>query len=183
MKNEIFDELKEDYFEKSKKNEKNKRCLDALKQRRDFLKKNALIQQYLDLDNQIKDYKRKVFSDKEILDSTLSYFDEVTEYDETFEVYLYLGSFIYDDYDIVAQIARNDKHDEPDYNIYANIESKEILVLDYADCYEFENTHDILVVDELPDYNLLYDVRDEYFKDAFENGQDKAMEKVLKRIK
>ena len=182
MKDEIFNELKEDYFEKSKRNEKNKRSLEALKQRRDYLMSNVLVQQYLDLDRQINSFRGRIWSDRDILDSTLSYFDEVTEYDETFEIYLYLGSFVNDNNN-TFQVRREDKREKPDYNIYANIESKEVIVLDYDDCYEFENTNNILVVDEYPDSNLLYDVRNEYFKEAFEIGQDKAIEKVLKRIK
>lgn len=182
MKEKIFNELKEDYFEKHEKNEKNKKRLEALKQRRDFLKNNILVKQYIELQKDIKKHSSLILSEDEILDSTLSYFDEVSLDDEN-NIFVYLGSYVYDDYTDLLQVGRDDEDVVPAYNIYGNLETKETLVLDYEDCEEFERENNILVIYDFPGTNLLYDVRNEYFKDAFENGQKEAASRLLRRIK
>ena len=181
MKEELLEVIRDDYFEKINQNDKRKRNLEILKTRKSFLENSPIIKQYMDLEKQIDVHEQNIRSDELILEKLLNFYAGSINDKDSNDIFIYLGSFVYDMHNNEIQLNRNDDTITPDYNLYANIESADYRAIDYADYEKFEREHNVIIVSDFPNIRTFYDIRSEFFKDAFSEGQEKAVSKVLKR--
>ena len=181
MKEELLNEIKADYFERIEQNNRKKRCLEALKNRKSFLENSPTIAQFLDLQKQIAMYENDIHSDEYILEKLINCYADTINGKDTNGIFVYLGSFVYDMHNNEIQLDRNEKHLVPDYNLYGNIESADFVSIDYKDYKDFEEKNTILVTSNFPNIITFYEIRNEFFKNSIYESEEKAISKVLKR--
>ena len=186
MNDVLFNKLRERYFHVIEQNEREKDGLKAVEKRRDIVKQNPIVKQYLELEEQVKLLKENILSDDQMISEFFSYYEKLaSEYknnddNDNNNIYFYLGSFAKNQYDEGYQInITNESRKKPEYNFYVNLETQEFIDVDYEEKDEFEKNNKVIITSSFPNI-LIYDkLRTEFFMDAMENGQDKARQRIL----
>ncbi|MBR1413137.1 MAG: hypothetical protein IJ574_00505 [Bacilli bacterium] len=182
MTEENLEELREKYYELiSLKN--NQAKYQELLMKKDFLEQNQLVQEYIKTlmeINKMTKYKSTINESAVIEDSIKS-----VNIKDNNNIYVYIGSFIYaqmyEEKD--KQVPDNDIN--ADYRLYTNIEKQHndaFIKIPLDEYIKFEKNNKI-IYPNISEYGIdqkYYKYRYEFFKTAIEEGQDKALSKLLK---
>ena len=187
MKSEDLKKLKEIVkLSQDKKNE-----ILELKKEIAELEKNTEVKKYLNLLDTLEEKKSKQnkefenFSDSKLVAIALKKIN-ITP-DE--EIYVYLGTYKYnDEIDVIHglnDILVSRLNPKADYVRYQNLEAiyDGIIEVPYNQAAEFEETHKIIIPENVSRQRYFYELQSEYFETMILESPEKAMIKVNKLIK
>ena len=187
MKSEDLKKLKEIVkLSQDKKNE-----ILELKKEIAELEKNTEVKKYLNLLDTLEEKKSKQnkefenFSDSKLVAIALKKIN-ITP-DE--EIYVYLGTYKYnDEIDVIHgsnDILVSRLNPKADYVRYQNLEAiyDGNIEVPYNQAAEFEETHKIIIPENVSRQRYFYELQSEYFETMILESPEKAMIKVNKLIK
>ncbi len=106
---------------------------------------------------------------------------------ETNEIYVYLGSTTTKNKhnNQLKTSSMNIKRNEPqeEFRIYKNIENGQCLQIPITQCYEFENTHYVIIPNTKDSEQYFYKIQRKFISLAITDSQKSACQKVLRRNK
>lgn len=194
MTNEDYNRLKEKYNKLIEERElltQLNQSLEKLEENKAKLELDLNVQAYVSILEQIAKIKKMLPTSKEqefltdagILSTILNQY--ISE-ENTNNIYVYIGAYGYDDYDIVhgsSIIQLPDDSSDYSWKTYKNIElsywnaSKEITKRELS---QFESENTILYAPEGIDPEKFYfQIRTAFFEELMKAGQEQAIEKVL----
>ena len=194
MTNEDYNRLKEKYNKLIEERElltQLKQSLEKLEENKAKLELDLNVQAYVSTLEQIADINRRLPSRKkqEFLTDAGIFSIILNQYiseENTNNIYVYIGAYGYDDYDIVhgsSIIQLPDDSSDYSWKTYKNIElsywnaSKEITKRELS---QFESENTILYAPEGIDPEKFYiQIRTAFFEELMKAGQEQAIEKVL----
>ena len=181
MNKELLKDFRDEYTEKLEINDKNEASLKVLMQRKEILENMPVIQDYIKLVKQIEDLKNEVSTNKELFLRTLFDYEGKGLVDETNSIFVYDGSFITRDGNII-RTERNSS--DAEFDRYIDIESIEEVDIPVEDRKLFERFNKVIFLDEsLPVKQSLYEIHNQFMQDAITNGEKAACKRVLSRNK
>ena len=178
--------MKEEYLEKLRKefndikqrqitNKQNKARLTELKE-------NALVKEYIKLEQEVKKYPKEK-TETEIINSIYLKFHIKTG-EETNGIYYCLGTFKRTLSEGEVRLPRDSK--EAEYRVYADIESyHDIVKVPIKKCQEFEKTHPVILSESFiaEGETEYFKLQKEFFLTSITEDQDKACQKILTKTK
>ncbi|MBP3461582.1 MAG: hypothetical protein J6K21_04155 [Bacilli bacterium] len=194
MTNEDYNRLKEKYNKLIEERElltQLNQSLEKLEENKAKLELDLNVQAYVSILEQIADINRRLPSRKkqEFLTDAGIFSIISNQYiseENTNNIYVYIGAYGYDDYDIVhgsSIIQLPDDSSDYSWKTYKNIElsywnaSKEITKRELS---QFESENTILYAPEGIDPEKFYiQIRTAFFEELMKAGQEQAIEKVL----
>lgn len=194
MTNEDYNRLKEKYNKLIEERElltQLNQSLEKLEENKAKLELDLNVQAYVSILEQIADINRRLPSRKkqEFLTDAGIFSIILNQYiseENTNNIYVYIGAYGYDDYDIVhgsSIIQLPDDSSDYSWKTYKNIElsywnaSKEITKRELS---QFESENTILYAPEGIDPEKFYiQIRTAFFEELMKAGQEQAIEKVL----
>lgn len=178
MNSKLLKEFKEEYLKRREENERTIKGYNAVKKRRDLIKNNSLVVQFLEYEKQLSQMRKNIYSDEELLvssfDDCISSFDEKTD-----KIYFYLGSFCIDERGNNFQVERRFSDEFFGFNTYIDIESKKVI--DICDWEEFERDNKVIITSDYPDIEMFNEIRKTFLENLVKDGEDVAYKKVLKK--
>lgn len=173
MNNKSLKELKKKYNESINQNNRIKRNLQILIERKKILENSPIVKDYIDLLTQIEESKCQILTEEDILTDLITFLDYENGY-ETNKIYCYAGTFIQEGNNL--RLVDKD-YPSSEFDRYVDIESLYVIDNPVEDRKVFESENTIIYADNL------YDLHDEFIIDCIKKGQNIAVEKVLSRHK
>ena len=106
---------------------------------------------------------------------------------ETNNIYIYLGTFkLSDEYDIVhgpSDERVNYDDSKAQYRIYINLENGMEKEIKIDKCEQFERENKIIFPNTSINRGYYYELQKEFINDIIIDGQDRAVERILKKVK
>lgn len=170
MKTELLNELRNIYNEKQIEKIIDEKQLSVLLKRKEIFENSTIVQDYINLLNQINEYKKSINSEDDIWMSLIDYLDSNVG-DDTNKIYVYAGSFIRGLRSImrVAESSPTAQFDR-----YIDIESLCLIDVPVEDRKIFRKNNNIIYSD-----SDVYEIRDKFLTDAINEGQEYAVKRVL----
>lgn len=175
MENEVLDEIKEEYNDISKLINSNFSEISELEN-------NPIVKRYKYLKwlkNEVE--FRRFNNSKDILDYCI---DQKLDIKKTNDIWMYMFECPIEEWERITNTKISEEDKSKVIVWYANIEnlSNEELVLKEKQ-KEFESTHKVVTGKEtiLDCYDRHYNLRHEFFTSCVEEGQDIAVQKILKK--
>lgn len=184
MKEEILEQIKKEY----KELKETKKELESKKSRIKELEENEFVKEYLKLYHEL--YELSIKKDMYLPEDTLfrSVIDKNTkDIKETNKIYVYIGTYK-DSCEIDIMCPRDEKVKYSDkrakFRIYRDLEKiNEEIIIPIKECKDFERNNTVIILKtSLPELKI-YDVQEEFLKDAIETNQQEAVQRVLKKYK
>lgn len=184
MKEEILQSIKKEYQEKKQQQNNTIEILKKIEE----LEQNEIVKEYLNLTEQINtvDYSQIIAQNKDdLLESAFRKHSNLIK--ETNGIYVCLGTFMMDNICDIEhgpsdyRVRRNDPKAE--YRVYQDLENYNTKQIPIKQCEEFENTHTVIIPKTILTEKYYYELQREFLKNAVKYGQEKACQKVLKKIK
>ena len=189
MKEEELIKLREELNETK---EKQKDIQWLLKEKKD-LEDNPFVKRYVELKNMdIDNIGTQMLasqSEEQLINNILTF----KRFNNTNKIYVYMGTYTgkYCN-DIIHSnscIAVNRNDEDADYSLYVDLEKKlsDIQQINIKDREKFEENNNIIYPKGVIFFSKFkkefFKLKEEFIKDMIENGQEKAVSKVLKRTK
>lgn len=148
MKKETLDEIKSSIVSKRHEigdfNKKVKRIKE--------LEKNKIVKEYLSLTGiEPKKIEKIKKSQKSIVLSVSKSYLEQIKPEDTFGIYIYMGTYSYNTQFSSVKLAERVSYDSPyaDYRVYWNIEQPDSIAVPINKCSEFEESNTVLEIDKI----------------------------------
>lgn len=180
MKDDLLEEFKNDYVDKSKRKHNYVNELKVLMKRKAIMENSTIVKDYIQLNSQIDTLLEKSHFDYDFV-KTLSILEDKGLMSETNEIYVYNGTF-YMQNNIVVRVHKNNPCGK--FDKYIDIESMDEIEVPVEDRLVFEKNHKIVPLDGLePTKYFLYSLRSKFIEDSLREGQEVACKKILSRNK
>lgn len=185
MNKEIIELIKKEY----QKRIDDKKRLENMMIRKQELEQDLKVQEYLKLNQLIKESgcEQKIQEkDDKIIESI--FYKYQNQIKETNNIYIYLGTFkLSDEYDIVhgpSDERVNYDDSKAQYRIYINLENGMEKEIKIDKCEQFERENKIIFPNtSISNRRFYYELQKEFINDIIIDGQDRAVERILKKVK
>lgn len=184
MKEELLTQLKQELQNRKIENQEHNTKIKRMKE----LEKNPNVKEYINLIKILEDDLNLInISDKKLILSYYSYYLREIREDDTNKIYVYLGTFEYNNEIDIVHGSRDfrvkDDSEDADYKVYRNIESDYSMDIPIEKCEEFEKNNIIIRPKTYLNGKEYYNIRDDFFIKAIKTNQEIAKKMILKKYK
>lgn len=184
MKEELLIELKQELQNRKIENQEHNAKIKRMKE----LEKDPNVKEYINLIKILEDDLNLInISDKKLILSYYSWYLNKIKDSETNKIYVYLGTFKYNDEIDIVHGSRDfrvkDDYKDADYKIYRNIESDRNVDIPIGKCEEFEKNNIIIKPKTYLNGKEYYNIRDDFFVASIKTNQESAKKLILKKYK
>ena len=184
MKEELLTKLKQKLQDRKIENQEHNTKVKRMKE----LEKDPNVKEYINLIKILEDDLNLInISDKKLILSYYSCYLHEIKKEDTNGIYVYLGTFEYNNEIDIVHGSRDYRVSEDsknaDYKVYRNVESDYSIDIPIDKCEEFEKNNIIIRPKTYLNGEEYYKIRDDFFVVAIKTNQESVKKLILKKYK